>query len=77
METLIDCQIELLEIFMQQNYEVIVFSSNNLLEIDFLKRALRNELAKKKGKKFPDSQKIILSVGISDEFIVSINLIHF
>ena len=31
---------------MQQNYEVIVFSSNNLLEIDFLKRALRNELAR-------------------------------
>jgi hypothetical protein len=46
METLIDCQIELLEIFMQQNYEVIVFSSNNLLEIDFLKRALHNELAR-------------------------------
>ena len=46
METLIDSQIELLEIFMQQNYEVIVFSSNNLLEIDFLKRALRNELAR-------------------------------
>ena len=33
METLIDCQIELLEIFMQQNYEVIVFSSDNLLEM--------------------------------------------
>mgnify|MGYP001200614757 FL=1 len=33
METLIDCQIELLEIFMQQNYEVIMFSSNNLLEM--------------------------------------------
>ena len=46
MEILIDCQIELLEIFMQQNYEVIVFSSNNLLEIDFLKCALRNELAR-------------------------------
>ena len=33
METLIDSQIELLEIFMQQNYEVIVFSSDNLLEM--------------------------------------------
>ena len=33
METLIDFQIELLEIFMQQKYEIIVFSSNNLLEM--------------------------------------------
>ena len=31
-KTLIDYQTELPEIFMQQNYEVIVFSSNNLLE---------------------------------------------
>ena len=29
---LTDFQTELPEIFMQQNYEVIVFSSNNLLE---------------------------------------------
>ena len=33
METLVDFQTELLEIFMQQNYEVIVFSSNNLSEM--------------------------------------------
>ena len=33
METLIDFQIELQEIFMQQKYEMIVFSSNNLLEM--------------------------------------------
>ena len=33
METLVDFQTELPEIFMQQNYEVIVFSSNNLLEM--------------------------------------------
>ena len=32
MET-IDFQIELQEIFMQQKYEMIVFSSNNLLEM--------------------------------------------
>ena len=31
-ETLIDFRIELQEIFMQQKYETIVFSSNNLLE---------------------------------------------
>jgi len=33
METLVDFQTELLEIFMQQNYEGIVFSSNNLSEM--------------------------------------------
>ena len=29
----VDFQIELQEIFMQQKYEMIVFSSNNLLEM--------------------------------------------
>ena len=33
MEILVDFQIELQEIFMQQKYEAIVFSSNNLLEM--------------------------------------------
>ena len=33
METLVDFQTELLEIFMQQKCEVIGFSSNNLLEM--------------------------------------------
>ena len=33
METLVDFQTELLEIFTQPNYEVIVFSCNNLLEM--------------------------------------------
>jgi hypothetical protein len=30
-KTLIDFQTELLEIFMQQKYEIIIFLSNNLL----------------------------------------------
>ena len=32
-KTLTDFQIELPEIFMPQKYEIIVFSSNNLLEM--------------------------------------------
>ena len=32
-QILVDFQTELPEIFMQQNYEVIVFLSNNLLEM--------------------------------------------
>ena len=32
LKPLIDIQTEFLEIFMQQKYEIIIFSSNNLLE---------------------------------------------